>query len=282
MTLVVWTGPVSKAQVPGATVLGAAELFINCCGDLTPPCTPPTCPEIGDALMGSPEALLSRAGVGADSVLFGAFSAGGSILKRLLENPAYRELATSVHLADAMWTSSWIDESTRIAPPIEGFVSYAVDVANGSGDKLFIATSSPSINKSWPSGIENMAATMAAIEQRTGRAFELREDFFGIDPPPAEVHQLGNVLFAAYPAEPLGHGHTQIAPQVWQRIVVPWLNKGRGPVDEPGPLPLPGPEPGPEPLPAPPKAVPAVGLREVFLFGLGAAGGLWLVRKLRS
>lgn len=285
MTLVVWTGPVAKAQVPGATVAGAAELFINCCGDLTPPCTPPTCPEIGDALMGSPDALLSRAGVSAPGdVLLAAFSAGGSILKRVLENPDYRSMATAVHLADAMWTASWKDQALRLPPSIEGFVRYAADVANGPGDKLFVATSSPNVNGSWAAGIENLMATASAIEERTGRSFTLRPDFFGIDPAPVEVRQLGNVIFASYPAEPLGHEHTKIAGQVWQNIIVPWLAKGKGPVDEPGPLPFPGPEPpSPGPLPPLPGAPAPLGaLRSVVLFGLGAVGGYFIARALRK
>jgi len=173
--------------------------------------------------------LLQRAGISAvDNLLLAAFSAGGSILRRLLETPSYRQVTAAVHLADATFTSSWLDQAARQPPAIEGFVQYGVDVVNGLGDKLLVATASPSPNKTWATGIENLAAIRKEIEARTGQSFVERADFFGVDPAPSVVHQLGNVLFASYPAEPLGHGHTAIASQIWQRIITPWMAKGTG------------------------------------------------------
>ena len=43
--------------------------------------------------------------------------------------------------------------------------------------------------------------------------------------------------------EPLGHRHTDIAPQLWQRVLWPWLDATPKPVPLPGPLPGPGPAP---------------------------------------
>lgn len=272
MDLVVWTGPVAPFQVPGATVAGAKELFISCYGDRQP-----HCPTIGDQLMGSVESLALKAGLSEaqlGELFFGAFSAGGSVLKRLLSRAEYREATTAAHLADATYTAGWIDQAARIPPAIEGFVEYGVRVAAGSGDKLFVATASPSPNKSWATGVENLAAIRSEIEKRTGESFTLRPDFFGIEPAPAEAHQLGNVLFASYPMEPLGHGHAQIAPQVWQRIIQPWLVKGKGPIDAPGTVP-------PPPV-GPPATEPSdgIGVAEILIGALSAVGGYLVVRRL--
>jgi hypothetical protein len=278
--LVVWTGPVAPFQVPGATVVGAQELFVSCCGDLTPPCKPPTCPDIGAAVMGNPDALLSRAGLTSsdiDELYLGAFSAGGSILKRVLENPAYRDLATAVLLSDATYTTGWIgNPAERNPPPIEGFVQYAVEVASGPGDKLFVATASPMPNSNWSTGVETLGAVRREVEVRTGRTFDPIDSFFDVDPQPERAYKLGNVIFAEYSVEPLGHGHTKIAPQVWQKILQPWLDKGKGAVESPGGIIDPNIPPQPQPLPTDE----GIGVGGVLLGLLGAGVGYLVVSKL--
>lgn len=280
--LVVWTGPVAPFQVPGATVPGADELFINCCGDLTPPCRPPTCPDLGDALMGSPDALLSRANISPadlDDLFLGAFSAGGSIVKRLLENPAYRNLATAVLLSDASYTASWLNTADRIPPAIEGYVEYAIQVASGPGDQLFVATASPMPNKNWATGVENLAAIRREVEVRTGRTFDPVE-FYGVTPAPERAFKLGNVLFAEYQAEPLGHSHNVIAPQVWQKILLPWLIKGKGAIESPGGLVDPDEPPQPGPV-KPPEDDTTIGIIGGVLLGLVSVGvGYYVVDRL--
>lgn len=265
--LVVWTGPVYSAQVPGATVPGAKELFLGCRGDVAPP--HPHCPAIGNQLMGSPSSLYQRAGLPAkpDELVLAAFSAGGSVLKRLLSMPAYRRDTTAVALFDATYIASWA--SKGVAPPIGGFVAYAAEVA-GSGDgKMFVATASPMPNKNWPTGVQTLQAIRKAVEERTGRQFVRRADFFGVTPAPAEVFQLGNVIFAEYPAKPLGHGHTSIAGQVFEKIINPWLAR-RAPSVHP-----PGQPPPAMPVPAPESVSQAVSV------ALGVAIGYLLVRALR-
>lgn len=270
--LVVWTGPVAPFQVPGATVEGAKELFITCRGDRGPHAY---CPDIGEALRGSPTALATRVGVSQVGDLYlGAFSAGGSILKQLLESPDYRDATTAVLLSDATYTTGWDDVAERIPPPIEGFVQYAVDVAKGPGDKLFIATASPMPNKNWATGVETLSAIRHEVERRTGRSFELLDGFFDIEPQPARTYKLGNVIFAEYAAEPLGHGHTIIAPQVWQEVLQEWVDKGKGPVDDPGGLIDPTESPQPQPVDD------GVGAGSILLGLLGAGAGYFIISKL--
>lgn len=243
--LVIWTGPVAEFQVPDATIEGAERHFVGCRGDLG---DHPHCPTIGQQLKGSPSSLYNRFKVPEEEVgdlILGAFSAGGSILKNLWVNPDYRAATTAAYLSDAIWTAAWADPSSRVPPPDEGFVAYAVDVANGPGDKLLIATTSPHPNREFATGHENLDSVKAEIERRTGRKFMRRSSMpGGIEPPAsAEVWQLGNVIFAKYPEEPLGHGHTKIAGDVFGGIIQPWLAKGKGPIDSPGGLP---------PIPSPP------------------------------
>jgi hypothetical protein len=276
--LVTWTGPVANFQVKGATVPGAKELFIGCCGDLTPPCTPPTCPTIGNQLAASPSALATKAGVSElGELFFGAFSAGGSIIKRLMMNEDYRRKTAFVHLADATYTGGWVDKAKRVPPHIEGFVRYAVDAIEGPGDKLMVATASPVPNYQWASGIENLQAIRQEIEKRTGKTFE-RVRGFGIEKEPEYAYRLGNVLLGEYSGgSDIGHGHNVLAGDIWQKILHPWLAKGKGSLTEPGGLP---PEPVPPVPPVPGAEAPAVGVVEVLALAGGAAAGYLLIRGL--
>lgn len=277
--LVVWTGPVAKFQVPNATVPGAEELFIGCYGDRAP-----HCPSIGEQVAGSPSALLARAGISEGDLgdlFFGAFSAGGSIIKRLMLNSDYRSRTTSVHLADATYTGGWIDKPNRVPPPIEGFVQYAVEVAQGPGDKLFIATASPNPNFEWATGIENLRAIRQEVEKRTGRTFELIGGL-GIDKEPERTYKLGNVLFGEYDgASNIGHGHTMLAGDIWQNLIQPWLAKGKGPIDQPGGITPPGPGPQP-PLPPGPQPVepPGISIGELLIGAGAAVAGFLITRAL--
>ena len=277
--LVVWTGPVASFKVPGATIPGAKELFIGCCGDLTPPCKPPTCPTIGGQIMGSPDALLAKAKVSRANLgdlFLAGFSAGGSILKRVLTNPDYRALTTAVHGADATYTAAWVDKANRIPPYMEGYVQYGVDVAEGTGDKLLVLTASPVPNKTWATGVENLGAIRREIEKRTGKKFVERTDFFSIEPGPEHIYQLGNVLLAEYPMKPLGHAHTTIAPQVWEKIVQPWVAKGKGLIDQPGGLPIDNGDGKSWPTPL----STGVGAAGALVGVVAAVGGYFVVRKL--
>jgi len=262
----VWTGPVYSGQVVGAIVPGAETLFLQCSGAKT--ASDPHCPSIGAQLQSSPASLYVKGAVtGAPDELFlASFSAGGSVLKRLLSNPEYRRDATVVTLFDSTYTGAW--ESPGKAPPIAGFVQYAVDVAASGGEKLFVATASHSPNKNWPTGIQTLAAVRRAVQEQTGQEFERTDDFFGVDPGPEAVYRLGNVIFAEFPMDPLGHGHTKIAGQVYEKIVVPWLSAGRGIFGaEPGPV-IPGDS---RPGVAPPEPSPFSGAVPIVLgFVLGA------------
>jgi len=269
--LVVWAGPVFKLQVPEATVPGAKELWIGCRGDKGPH---PYCPSIGTALSSSPEKLLVKAKMPMDELgelFMGAFSAGGSLLKRLLANEEYRRITTAVMLSDATYTAVWTDQKNRIPPPIEGFVRWGVDVATGDGSKMFVATASPNPNYRWATGIENLKSIAKEIEKRTGLGFKKRDDFFGVEPGPVEVWQLKNIIFAYYPSKPLGHNHPKIASQVWQNILLPWLDTGKGHMD--GEPPVPG-------LPAVPTSKDNDELGNLLLFAATLATGFYLTKRI--
>jgi hypothetical protein len=223
--LVVWTGPVALWQVPGATVPGAVEYNRPCTGDGS---SPPKCADVayqwgyggGSMLPGLAQAAgLSMDAVG--DVFLGAFSAGGALYRRLLENPTDRRRVKALLLADATY-ASWADQRNRIPAVHQALVDFGVELA-GSSDQLWVATASPSPNYNLPTGVEVLREYRKRIEEQTGRQFERLGDFFGVDPQPDAAYRLGNVVFAEYPMKPLGHGHTKIADQIWQRILWPWL-----------------------------------------------------------
>lgn len=220
--LVLWAGPVAEFQVPGATVPGATKHFFGCVGDIQP--GKAYCPGLADGwLDGSGRRLpkllasigLKESDVG--RIYLGAFSAGGSAWKRLLENEADRSRITAVMLSDAMYTAP-------IPAPIEGFVRFAIDALHDP-NKLFVATVSSSPYKTYGSGSDVMRATMAEIEKRSGVKFQQG----GLLPLATQPQALftaptGNVIFADYGMTGGGHGfHPKIAPEVWQRLLLPWL-----------------------------------------------------------
>lgn len=234
--VVIWTGPVNFSQVKGATLPDAYEINEGCFGDRPPHCMHRVAPI---------PALLARHNVPIEDtrdIVIGAFSAGGSLVKRLMLEPDNRARTAAVHLADATYTASWENKQGRRPPPIEGYVRYALDAIDGP--HLFVATASPIPNKTWASGVENLQRLREEIETRSGRKFVELDHFFGIDPAPDHAYQLGNVILAEYPLKPLGHGHTTIAGQVWEKIIRPWLAQpSRGQTHPPSPGPPPGPQP---------------------------------------
>ncbi len=228
--LVVWAGPVDYYQVRGATVPGA-KIY-------NPQCTStqiPHCPTIGDSYLDSQgrrlPSLIQASGNNSDdveNVYLGAFSAGGSIVWRLLENPEDRKQIKAIHLADATYTDSWADEKNRIPQIYSSWVDYCVEVATGSGDQVFVATASTITNRNWASGVENLQELRRQVELRTGLKFEKIDNFFGIFPQPKDAYRLGNVILAEYQdyvpgGFSLGHNHWQIAPQVWKNIILATL-----------------------------------------------------------
>lgn len=232
--------------------------------------------------MGSPGSLLSRAKVRFEDLgdlFFGAFSAGGSIVKRLMSNKEYRDITTAVMLSDATYVGrQWVDKKNEVSASIPGFVTYGAEVANGPGDQLFVATASPILNYEGPSGVHVLRAIRRDIEKATGRKFTKLDHFFGIDPAPDAAYQLGNVILAEYPLKPLGHGHFSVAPQTWGKILQPWLDKGKGPLASPGGLEPPVPPPVP-PTDSPP-VNPGYDGWKWLIAAAAAAGGYLVARKV--
>jgi hypothetical protein len=166
-----------------------------------------------------------------DELYIGAYSAGGSVAKRLAESEQDRRKIRVMHLADATYTSQWESEAVRRPPAIEGFVKYALDAIDGP--HLLVATASPVPNGYWATGVENLQRLREEVEKRSGHQFEKVE--LELSPSPEAAYQLGNVILAEYPYVPLAHNHQQLSGQIWHTIVLPWLDSstarpGFGPV----------------------------------------------------
>ncbi len=222
---VLWTGPVDFFQVRGATIPGAIEYNLQCLGDRDPNCT-----YLGNSLLDSSgrrlPSLLEKAHVvlsDVNDVFIGAFSAGGSVVWRLLVHPEDRKKIRAVLLSDATYTSKWVDEKNRVPEIFQSWIDYAIDCIDG--DHLFVATASPNPNGRWASGIENIRELRRQLELKTQKKFEKLDHFYGISPGPDSAYKLGNVILAEFPSKPLGHYHTKIAGQVWKNILFPWLEK---------------------------------------------------------
>lgn len=235
--LVAWFGPVAEFQVPGATVPDATKRFYQCVGALGKP----VCHEVAWSFTGADKhsvpGLLSRSGVAeADvrDIFLGAFSAGGGVVRHLLFQPADRQRVRAVLLSDATYSGEWADKARRIPFVNQTWVEWGAEVATGDGSQLWVATASPSPNFDKATGVEVLQEIRRQLEERLGRRFERLAHFYGVEPAPAAAYKLGNVVLAEYPLEPLGHAHTQIAPQVWQKILWPWLEALRSGRPAPG------------------------------------------------
>lgn len=271
MSIGIWLGPVNLQQVQGAVLQDGPMYNLTCTGDGSP-----TCGAIAEGFTDADGRKLPGllAQVGADQsadVVGAAFSAGGSILKRLCLHPADRAQLRVVHSADASY-----EATTGTHAPVEGYARYMQDALTDP-TKLFVATASANPNKSYGSGIEIITATRQLVEQRTGQQFVLGGTLPGVEPQPSQLWQLGphgNIWVAEYPSVPHGQHATLLAPQIWAGLIRPWLAGQR-----PGPGPQPQPGPGPVSVPATPADGGIVG--GFLSAALGALLGWSVVRWLR-
>jgi len=269
---VAWLGPASPFQAPGWTPpAGSKVLNLQCQG-----LTQPTCGTITDGWADASgrhlPSLLAAGHVDPtafNEVMLNAFSAGGSSVKRIAMNPDDRAAIPVIVLADGMYTTDRDAEGKAVAP--EGFVRYALDALDGP--HLFVATSSSSPNKNYPTGSDTIDAVRREVEKRTGRTFQTG-GHVPLPVQPVTLWTLGNVILGDYKAL-LGHGeHVSVLnTAVWDNIVKPFLGARQGGSVEP---PLPPAPPGDTPItPAPPSSFP---WDRALALAAGAAAGYLATR----
>jgi hypothetical protein len=207
--IVFWTGPVNLNQVPGATVPGAKAVNVPCTGDGSP-----TCGQLADSW-----GITIPGTASSDELFFGAFSAGGSALKRLLLHPEVRAQTRAVMLSDATYTD-WAAPGKPLPP--EGFVVFGLEAIDGP--KMMVATASASPNKTLPNGSQTLMSIKDEIERRSGRKFD--NVTLPVSPAPVQAWRLGNVILADYQMTVPHGGQAALAGQFWQKLLVPWLASG--------------------------------------------------------
>lgn len=193
-----WSGPVSLKDAQRASLAGQTVKVLSCTGNAIPP---PLCAALAE---GGLDAALERAGLETERVSLAGFSAGGSFMKRVLENPAARARVPMVYGADAAYMTDAIPA---------GFVAYGVEAVADPG-KLMVFSASSYPNKNYPNGAETLKAIKAEIERRTGRAFGPSSFVWPLEP--EEAWSLGNVHFASY-GKRITHGEhaTLLAPKMF-------------------------------------------------------------------
>jgi hypothetical protein len=207
------------------------EISYGCLGDRAPHCNDMAVQlnvQGGGSIL---EGMAAGAGTSlaqTRDVFLGSFSAGGSVVSRMLYNKSDAKRVKAILLSDSTYSASWVDPSRRIPTVSQSVVEFGIQVARGPGNQLFIATASPSPNFNWATGVEVLAEIRRQIEIQGSVTFSKIDSFYGINPGPVAVYRTGTVLFAEYPMEPLGHGHPKIAPQVWQNALWPWVKQQRG------------------------------------------------------
>jgi serpin B len=227
---VLFFGPVGASQREGATIPGAEEHFFTCTGDGHPNCVQ----QLGAYRDGAGRCLpglLRHLGVQEGTDLFiGAFSAGGSAVKRLLLSADDRAAIRSVVLSDATY-EHWTDAQHTRPNVAEGYVAFALDALDGS--KLFVATASTKPNNAagvqQPSGSQTLARLAAEIGMRSGQPLEERATIPGYEtlvPAPDRVWTRGGVILADFGTKFAHAEHvTHIAPMLWPAVVQPWAER---------------------------------------------------------
>jgi hypothetical protein len=228
---VVFFGPVSAAQREGATVEGAEEHFFTCTGDSHPNCAE----QLGAFADGSGcylPGLRHHFGIADETELYvGAFSNGGSAVKRILLNAADRAALRSVALSDATY-ELWTDTQRLVPGVAEGYIAFALEALDGS--KLFLATASGTPNNvggdQQPSGSQSLEQLALEIGNRSGQPLEQRTTIPGyetLDPPPTRVWTRGGVILADFGTTFAHAQHvTRLAPLLWPAVVQPWADRG--------------------------------------------------------
>jgi hypothetical protein len=238
----IWLGPVSLQQVSGATVPDRPATSVTCTGDGSP-----SCGQIADGWTDASgrklPALLNLKGLAAEAIIAAAaFSAGGSILKRLCLDPRDRAQLRVVHSADASYEATKGPDGPA---PVEGYIRYAQE-ALSDPTKLFVATASANPNKTFGSGIDVLRSTRLELQRRTGVIMPQVPTMPGLEDLPGTVYQMGNVWMAEYPTIQHAQQATQLAPKIWQALIVPWLAGSPG-APPAGPPSVPPVEPPPLP-----------------------------------
>jgi hypothetical protein len=143
-----------------------------------------------------------------------AFSAGGSAIKRYLDNDDSRALVTAVTLSDGTYET----EPGMVAP---GFLKFALEAVDGS--KLFVATASGFGNVTGGpramTGEQTLATLRTAVEQASGKKFEPVSV-----PGVGEGYRLGGNFFFELGTKWQHAQHaTELGPIVWTQLVEPFL-----------------------------------------------------------
>lgn len=221
--VVVWTGPLNLAQVPGANVPGARELNFGCTGngvDGTGKAVP-QCSVMG-ASWGGVDGMLRAGGLDpatVGDVFLGGFSAGGGALNALLSTAPSRARVKFAHYADAIGGQG----------VNEALVTYGVDCL-ATGRQALVVTSSNATGPYRPvPGNVGLRLAVEALRKRTGAPLEETDGspWAGIvTPAPVRLYHTGSVWLADYEGL-IGHDHVGIAPAIWRGVMMPWL-AGRG------------------------------------------------------
>lgn len=262
----VWLGPVSLVQVPGASVPGAPVLSVACTGDGQPPCAA-IAESWTDASGRKLPTLLAQKGLQSDAAIAAAaFSAGGSLLKRLCLAPADRAQLRVVHSADASYETAKGPDGPA---PVEGYTRFCLEALTDP-TKLFVSTASAGANKSFGSGIQVLASTRLELQRRAGVLLPQVPFLPGAQDVPGAVYHLGGVWMAEFPGVPHAQHATVLAPKIWQALILPWLASAPPATPQPPP---------PGSTPAPP-AAPASSTGCALAFAGGVVLGYGAVRLL--
>jgi len=234
MSQIGWAGPVSIAQVGATSLPGDHVGVIQCKGDGSP-----SCGQMADSWPQASKvaSFLSAAKLDPsdpDGVILRAFSAGGSMFKRvLLGDDAGR--VRVVALSDATYTD-WASPGNPTPP--EGFVRFGLEALKG--DRMLVATASSAPNGKMPNGSQTLEALKNEIERRSGVSFREGGNIPGMPTQPMRLWTHGSVILADYGNLTTHTQHaTKLAAPLWENVIVPWLG-GSAPV-KPGPQVPPGP-----------------------------------------
>lgn len=221
---VVWTGPINLKQVEGASIAGVPSFVQSCTGDGNP-----SCGQIADAWKdaeGRRLPAMRRALKLPDGPLvLAGFSAGGHLIRRVLEDPRDRAEILAVYLADATYTTAWRDKAKGLAAPIEAVATYAREA--GPAGHLLLATASSAPNKNYPNGAQVLIAT--ALEAGASVVRQRAIEGQALEPQPERMFAMPGAIFLDFGGKYSHERHaTTLSRQVWERYLRPFIERRGG------------------------------------------------------
>lgn len=158
-------------------------------------------------------------GLQIDKIALAAYSAGHGLLNKIADNDADRSAVDAMILSDATFNAF-------NTGPKRGYVKYGIDAARGHG--LFVSTTANTSNGTHMTGRDSWLLVWESVQNQTGKRDRTVRPKFPAPAASGGWHKLGSKFYwgdyFSASGNDFSHGdHHNIAPQIWQAYLAPYL-----------------------------------------------------------